>query len=140
MFLRVSARPYASRRQSITQSILRSARDLACGNDQAVPMEIAELILWIASQACTFGGMQEVQYGIQCDQRAVERAEACGAECLRVIRAPGLVIAGADGIEAGKERWARRRQQSLRQRAFDLTREVLGTCAAMSPIRANRRG
>lgn len=58
LFLRVSARPYASRRQSITQSKLRSARDLACGNDQSVPMEVTELILWIASQARAFGGMQ----------------------------------------------------------------------------------
>ncbi len=55
---RVSARPCVSRRLGITQPILCSARDLACGNDQSVPMEVAELILRIALQACTFGGMQ----------------------------------------------------------------------------------
>ena len=65
---RISARPCARRLQGITQPILCSARDLARGNDQSVPMEVTELILWIAIQSRTLGGMQEIQYGIQCGQ------------------------------------------------------------------------
>ena len=55
---RISAKPCASRRQGVTQPILCSARDLACGNDQSVPMEVTELILRVAIHARTFGGMQ----------------------------------------------------------------------------------
>ena len=52
----------------IAEPCLRGTRDLACGQQQAVSMEVADLLVGTSVHARVLCRVQKIEHGIQCGQ------------------------------------------------------------------------